>query len=125
MSGATGDGEYYELLVHGRAPRTFEAGEPIFQQGDHGESLYIVREGSVDLKEPDRVIERVTAPGLFGEMALIDYEPRSLTAVAATSVTLVEIPVRHFWVLVHETPYFAKLVMSVMAQRLRRWSTAT
>lgn len=52
-------------------------------------------------------------------MALIEHEPRSLTAVAATDVVLVEIAARHFWVLVHETLYFAQLVMSVMAQRLR------
>jgi CRP-like cAMP-binding protein len=35
---------------------------------------------------------------------------------------LVEIPVRTFWVLVHETPYFAALVMRVMAERLRQAS---
>jgi CRP-like cAMP-binding protein len=65
----------------------------------------------------------VTAPGLFGEMALIEDAPRALTAVAATDATIIEIPARHFWVLVHDTPYFAQLVMSVMAQRLRRNSS--
>jgi CRP-like cAMP-binding protein len=125
MARATSGDEYYELLAHGRTPRTFQAGELIFEQGDQGESVYIVRDGSVDLNEADRLVERVTAPGLFGEMALIEQEPRSLTAVAATNVALVEIPVRQFWVLVHETPYFAQLVMSVMAQRLRRSSDST
>jgi hypothetical protein len=33
--------------------------------------------------------------------------------------------VRQFWVLVHETPYFAQLVMSVMADRLRRAGGST
>lgn len=125
MPRATSGDDYYELLAHGRTPRRFQAGELIFEQGDQGESVYIVRDGSVDLKEADHLVERVTAPGLFGEMALIEQEPRSLTAVAATNVALVEIPVRHFWVLVHETPYFAQLVMSVMAQRLRRSSDCT
>lgn len=122
MSGATTNDEYYDLLVHGRSPQTFQAGELIFEQGDDGESVYVVRDGSVDLRQADRLVETVTAPGLFGEMALIEHEPRSLTAVAATDVGLVEIPTRHFWVLVHETPYFAQLVMTVMAQRLRRRS---
>ena len=117
--------EYYELLAHGRAARTFAADEVIFQQGEQGDSIFVVRDGSVTLKDRDRVIETVAAPGLFGEMALIERAPRSLTAVAATDVALVEIPVRHFWVLVHETPFFAQLVMSVMAQRLRRRSGTT
>jgi CRP-like cAMP-binding protein len=111
---------YYGLLAHGRVPRTLQAGELIFEQGDPGESLVVVREGSVDLKDADRLVETVTAPGLFGEMAWIEDEPRALTAVAATDVALIEIPARHFWVLVHDTPYFAQLVMSVMARRLRR-----
>jgi CRP-like cAMP-binding protein len=58
-------------------------------------------------------------------MALIEDEPRSLTAVAATAVSVIEIPARHFWVLVHDTPYFAQLVMRVMAQWLRRQNSLT
>ena len=111
--------EYYELLTHGQTPRSVPAGEVIFQQGDRGEGMYIVREGSVALKDGDRVVETLTAPALFGEMALIENQPRALTAVAATDGVLFEIAARHFWVLVHETPYFAQLVMSVMAERLR------
>lgn len=120
MPGVTNAEHYYELLAHGRTPRMVGAGELIFEQGDRGESLFVVREGSVDLKDADRFVETVTAPGLFGELALIEDEPRALSAVAATDVVVIEIPARHFWVLVHDTPYFAQLVMSVMAQRLRR-----
>ena len=53
-------------------------------------------------------------------MAVIDREPRSATAVAETDATLVSIDKRRFWFLVQETPYFAEIVMRVMAQRLRR-----
>ena len=122
MSTDDSDNEYYELLAHGRAAQNFSTGETIFRQGDPGESMFIVREGAVELTDGERLIETVEPPGLFGEMALIEYEPRSLTATAATDVTVVELPVRHFWVLVHETPYFARLVMTVMARRLRQRS---
>jgi trk system potassium uptake protein TrkA len=117
--------EYYELLAHGRAPRRFRSGEVIFRQGERGDSMFLVRGGSVSLMDGEQIVETVGTPGLFGEMALIEYEPRALTAVADGDAELVEIPVRHFWVLVHETPYFAQLVMTVMAQRLRRASGAT
>jgi CRP/FNR family transcriptional regulator, cyclic AMP receptor protein len=111
--------EYYELLSEGRAPITFQAGELIFEQGDQGDVMYVLRDGSVMLRDGERLIETVTAPGLFGELALIQDEPRSLTAAAADDAVLVEIPARHFWILVHDTPYFAQLVMTVMARRLR------
>jgi CRP/FNR family transcriptional regulator, cyclic AMP receptor protein len=125
MTGVTGTDRYYELLAHGRTPRTYQASELIFEKGDPGESLLVVREGSVHLRDGERVVETVTAPGLFGEMALIEDTPRALSAVAATDVTVIEIPARHFWVLVHDTPYMAQLVMHVMAERLRRQSGST
>jgi CRP/FNR family cyclic AMP-dependent transcriptional regulator len=125
MSSEDSNTEYYDLLANGRAPQSFGTGEVLFRQGDAGDSIYLVREGAVDLKDGDRVVETVAAPGLFGEMALIDYEARSLTAVAATDLAVIEIPARHFWVLVHETPYFAQLVMRVMAQRLRERGATT
>jgi len=124
MPGTTSTDHYYDLLAHGRTPESFAAGELIFDQGDPGESLFVVRSGAVELKDGDRVVETVAAPGLFGEMALIEDAPRALTAVAAADVAVIEIPARHFWVLVHDTPYFAQLVMGVMAQRLRRNSAA-
>lgn len=122
MSGATSTDHYFDLLAHGREPRAYGAGGTIFEKGDAGESLFVVREGSVELRDGDRVIETVRAPGLFGEMALIEDAPRSLSAVAPAGATLIEIPAAHFWILVHDTPYFAQLVMSVMARRLKAQS---
>jgi CRP-like cAMP-binding protein len=117
--------EYYELLARGRPPSSFSAGEVIFHQGDDADCMYVVREGSVALKDGEQLVTTISAPSLFGEMALIDSKPRSLTAVAETDVALVGVPVRQFWILVDETPYFAHLVMSVMAERLRRPGGAT
>jgi len=108
-----------EMIAEGRPRQQALAGTVIFPAGARGESMYIVASGSVALNSDERTVETVSAPGLFGELALIEDAPRALTAVAATDAELVEIPERHFWVLVHETPYFAQVVMSVMANRLR------
>ena len=119
MSAVSTPDELYGLLARAGELRSYSDGEVIFEQGDQGDSMYIVKGGAVALKAGDRVIETVVAPGLFGEMALIESRPRSLGAVADGEAELVSIPARHFWVLVHETPYFAQLVMRVMAERLR------
>lgn len=112
--------EYYELLAHGRTPTSFTAGEVIFEKGDAADCMYVVRKGSIALRDGEELVATISAPNLVGEMALIDSQPRSLTGVAETDVELVGVPVRQFWILVHETPYFAHLVMSIMAGRLRR-----
>lgn len=59
MPGTASTDHYYDLLAHGRTPRNLASGDVIFSQGDAGESLFVVREGSVELKDGDRVVETV------------------------------------------------------------------
>ena len=92
----------------------------IFSQGDPADRMYVVSSGSVTLSIDGRVLETLGPGGLFGEMAVIEREPRSGTAVAEADTTLVGIDKRRFWFLVQETPFFAEIVMKVMASRLRR-----
>lgn len=125
MSTISNPDELYGLLCRVSEPRGYSAGEVIFEQGERGDRVYVVSRGSVALKDGERLVETVAAPGLFGELALIERDPRALTAVADTDVEVVEVGARQFWVLVHETPGFAHLVMSVMAGRLRRAGVTT
>jgi CRP-like cAMP-binding protein len=122
MSSIQSDEALYALLARAGETKRVPAGEVVFEKGSQGETMFIVSSGSVALSDGERTFDAVQAPGLFGEMALIESQPRALTAVAESDAELVEIPARTFWVLVNETPYFAQLVMRVMAQRLRRAS---
>lgn len=99
---------------------TVPAGRTLFSEGDPGELVYIVKSGEVALTRNGQPLENVTAGGLFGEMAVIDREPRSATAITDTESELVTIDKRRFWFLVQETPYFAEILMRVMVNRLRR-----
>ena len=111
---------YLELLRRGGEPETYLAGETIFAQGDPAERMYVVDSGTVELQVGEHVVEVVGPGGFFGEMAVIDREPRSASAVAASECGVIAIEKRRFWFLVQETPYFAEIVMRVMAARLRR-----
>lgn len=122
MSSIQSDEALYGLLARAGQVSAFPAGEVIFEKGSRGDVMYIVTSGTIALKDGERTLDTVAAPGLFGELALIESQPRALTAVVDSDAELVEISARTFWVLVHETPYFAQLVMRVMAQRLRRAS---
>jgi CRP/FNR family transcriptional regulator, cyclic AMP receptor protein len=111
---------YIGLLQRSGEPEEFAAGTTVFSEGDPADRMYLVTSGSVSLSIGGRVVETVGPGGLFGEMAVIEREARSGTAVAETDTTLVGIDKRRFWFLVQETPYFAEIVMRVMAARLRR-----
>ena len=111
---------YIGLLQRSGESEEFAAGTTVFSQGDDGDRMFVVVSGSVTLSVDGRVVETVGPGGLFGEMAVIEHEPRSGTAVAEADTSLVGIDKRRFWFLVQETPYFAEIVMRVMAARLRR-----
>ncbi len=81
------DLSYLINIIHNR---TFVPGEFIFNQGDPGIGLYIIREGEVEIeRENDHKIKNVLATfskgDFFGELALVDGEKRSASAIAKTA----------------------------------------
>jgi signal transduction histidine kinase len=73
--------------------RTYGMGETIFKQGDPGDGIYVVKSGEVHIgvSTPSgelRVISKLPAGELFGEMAVIDSDPRSATALAGETTTV-------------------------------------
>jgi CRP-like cAMP-binding protein len=65
--------------------REYLAGEVIFDEGDPGSALYIVRTGRVLIcrqGRPDSAIAEIGAGGFFGELALLDSVPRTAQARA-------------------------------------------
>ena len=94
-------------------------GEVIFAQGDRGELMYVVVEGEAQILIEGKVVETVGPGGILGEMALIDAEPRSATALTKTRCVLIPIDEKGFTGLVTHHPEFALQVMRVLAQRLR------
>lgn len=76
--------EEIEMLAELMQHKRFEAGAVVFEQGEVGDSLYILVEGAVDVvrKRDDGsevVLTTLQAPDFFGEMSLIDKEYRSAT----------------------------------------------
>jgi CRP/FNR family cyclic AMP-dependent transcriptional regulator len=97
----------------------FKAGSTIFREGDEANQLFVIKSGQVRIQIGNRTVTELAADNIFGEMALIDSEPRSATAVAITDVEVVPVSEKQFLFLVSQTPYFALKVMRVLAQRLR------
>ncbi len=99
--------------------RLFKAGSVIFREGDEARELFVIKSGRVRIQIGNRTITELGPDSIFGEMALIDSEPRSATASAITEVELVPVSEKQFLFLVSQTPFFALKVMRALAQRLR------
>jgi len=99
--------------------RYFKAGSTVFREGDEAHELFVIKSGKVRIQIGNRTLTELGPDTIFGEMALIDNEPRSATAIAVTDVELVPVGEKQFLFLVSQTPYFALKVMRVLVQRLR------
>jgi CRP-like cAMP-binding protein len=113
------DASFGVLTGNNIAARPLKAGSVIFREGEEAHELFVIKSGQVRIQFGNRTITELSADDIFGEMALIDNEPRSATAVAVTDVELVAVSEQQFLFLVSQTPYFALKVMRVLAQRLR------
>lgn len=108
------------LFEHASEAQSVPAGATIFRTGDPRDNMYAVVEGQVDIFVNDKLVETVEKGGIFGEMALIDRESRTGTAVARTDAKIVAVDERRFLFLIQQTPNFALHVMRVLSERLRR-----
>jgi CRP-like cAMP-binding protein len=96
------------------------AGETLFREGDAADFMYVLVRGRASIKVRDHRVEEAQPGALIGELALIDQGLRSATVEAIVDCQLVSIDQRAFDTLIARTPHFARYVMQVMAQRLRR-----
>lgn len=109
-----------DLFRNERDTLAIAAGQTIFNEGDIGNTMYVLVEGEVDLLVKGHLVEQLGPGGVIGEMALLDTVPRSASAMARSACRLVEINEKRFRFLVQQTPNFALQVMRVIADRLRR-----
>ncbi len=99
------------------------SGEVIFRKGDPGDALYIVRRGSVSIKDGAIDLSLAGAGDFFGELALLDNEPRSADAIAAEDSSLAKLPGADFRELMARRPQIQERVLRVVVRRLRSATT--
>ena len=100
--------------------QSFPAGAVIIKKGEPGDIMYIVKAGTVEVRDGKRLLDTVEPGGVVGEVALIDAGRRSASVIAKTDCQLLPINEEQFVLLVERMPYFALQVMRVLAHRLRR-----
>ncbi len=100
----------------------FAPGDVIFREGDPGDTMFVIGEGTVALSKRmghgAREIARL-GPGMhFGDMALISDDPRSAQATASTEVAAIQVGHAGFEALMAEDPGFARKLLRELTRRL-------
>jgi CRP/FNR family transcriptional regulator, cyclic AMP receptor protein len=98
---------------------TLAPGEVLFEKGEPGRFIYVVKSGDLQIIDGNYVYETVSVGGILGEMALVDAGPRSASVRAIKQSVVIPVDERRFLFMVQQTPFFAIRVMRVMSARLR------
>lgn len=106
------------IASSGSAILIFVNGIAIHRRGDIGRCAYIVKRGSVELRQKGRPVETIGPGEIFGAASLLTGMPQVDTAVAVGDVELLPIDRDLFDVLVRDDEDFAGTVMRLLARRL-------
>lgn len=94
-------------------------GKVLVKQGSVGFECFVIEQGQVKV-ERDGVVLATLGPGAyFGELALLDKQPRSATVTALTDLLVVVLGPREFASALDTMPGLARKIMTVLARRLR------
>jgi CRP/FNR family cyclic AMP-dependent transcriptional regulator len=104
---------------------TYAGGETIFNYGDPGHALYIIRAGEVEIyvknDQGEKIVLETSKPGdVFGEISLLDDGPRTAWVTAISDAEVLRLDREHFEEYVRQYTPAALNLLSVAARRLRK-----
>jgi CRP-like cAMP-binding protein len=99
--------------------REYAPGDTVVQKGEPGDGFYLILGGRAKVVEPPQARPLKTGD-YFGEMALLDGEPRSATVVAVGELQTMRLPHRPFMRLLRQEPSIAIAMLTELGGRVRR-----
>jgi ATP/ADP translocase len=103
---------------------SFAEGQPIFELGDPGDALYIVTRGQVKIHIGDKQLAVLKERDCFGEMAILDDQPRSASVTALSGVDCLSLRRDDFFFLLEDHFEIVKSIIRVLTERIRNSNQA-
>lgn len=114
----------FERKVYER--KTFPIGEYVFKEGTFGSRAFVVESGEIEIVKTvlgqEKVIGRIQSGAIFGEMALIDDQPRMASARASKATTVIVISRPMFQAKLDNTDPFIKGLLTILSDHVRSMS---
>ena len=118
------EGEELAALAEITLEKEFKPGEVIFEEGQQAHHLYVIVEGKVEVfRRVDATEQPLSVLGereFFGEMAILDDEPRSASIRALEPTLALKVDRESFAELIHERPQIAFSIFKILTHRLRQ-----
>ena len=96
------------------------AGQAVISKGDLGDSMYVIISGRMRVHDEEETIRELGEREIFGELALLDPEPRSASVTAVSDGRLFRLDRETFSQLMAGNIEIVRGVLHVLCERLRR-----
>ncbi len=104
--------------------KLFNAEDIIFKEGDTPENAYLIHMGAVEVivghNGGSKILDTLNPGEFFGEMALVDNQPRSATAIAKVPTTCAMVSKENFENLLNEAEPLTRAMLELLVKRLRK-----
>jgi CRP/FNR family cyclic AMP-dependent transcriptional regulator len=116
--------EELEVVRSLAVEKSYPRNAVVLTEGEQGDSLYMIESGRVKVfigdEDGREIILKILGAGqFFGEMSMVDQQPRSASVTTLEPATFLILSHGAFEVAVQSKPRIANLVLRVLAQRLR------
>jgi CRP/FNR family cyclic AMP-dependent transcriptional regulator len=113
-----------DLIRAVAAEKNYPKNAVVLTEGEMGDSLYMIQSGKVKVfigdEEGRELILKILGPGaFFGEMSMIDKQPRSASVTTIEPSTFLVLSHSNFERCVEQAPHIGNMVMQCLAQRVR------
>jgi len=105
--------------------RFFDQGATIFKENDEGSEMFIIIQGLVEIRKStgaasSKILSTLQKGDMFGEMAIIEKQPRSASAVAVQPTKALVLNEKLYDSMIGTNPDFARKMNKVLSERIRR-----
>jgi CRP/FNR family transcriptional regulator, cyclic AMP receptor protein len=96
---------------------SFDSGQTIVKEGELGIGFYVILDGRAEVRRNGRILSEIDPGGFFGEMAVLDNQPRSADVVAVKPTRCAAFTAWSFEALMHLRPEIPATIMTELARR--------
>lgn len=93
-------------------------GEVLVEQGQRGHEFYVVSEGTAEVVRDGRSVAVLRAGDHFGELAVLDPQPRTATVTMQSAGEVMTLAERQFFQLLQDAPTLSRKLLIALARRL-------
>ena len=103
--------------------RNYQRGSYLFHEGDQAAELYLLEEGEIEITSVSpsghrRLVTTLSAPRVFGELAVLGEMSRTASALALTEVRVRGLASQYFFGLIEKKPVVARSLLRSLAKHL-------